>query len=166
MSDIYGLIKELREAAAKATQGEWKFEELEYGFSSVERETPEVERLKAGKGFSTENYKHDCALDNKFIALANPQNVLKLLDALEAKSKELAIADTELLATQDLLETERKVSARLEEELERYGNLPDEGRDVPLGNGTSAMGVPLGYSPRSARNALTEVAALRKGEDR
>lgn len=46
--------------------------------------------------------------------------------------------------------------------LKHYASLPDNGYEISLGNGTTAMGLPLGYCPREAKEALEALPGVEK----
>lgn len=89
----------LREAAEKATCGEWS---LEYGESRFDGDDALIHREVAGyipicriegahpeSGFD-EDFQMEQQANAEFIAAANPATVLALLDELEAKYKRIA----------------------------------------------------------------------------
>ena len=93
MSAITVLVQRMKLAASLATQGEWSY--TRSGFNSIVQAS--VTLLRGGparvslcKLFRSEwrselNTAHDAA----FIALANPTNVLALIDEIEAKNKHI-----------------------------------------------------------------------------
>lgn len=103
------LTQRMREAAEKATSGDW-FTDTHNGVCAVD-------------GLNQNYYVAQC--NSKFIALANPANVLALLDALQAKDKQICDLENQLasgftpeaLAQEDRAESAEARVSELEEEL-------------------------------------------------
>ena len=111
MSAITALVQRMKLAASLATQGEWI--NARSGFNSIVQ-VP-VSLLRGGparavlcKLFRSEwrselNTAHDAA----FIALANPANVMTLVEALEATEKTLAARKEAIERTHKMFQRER-----------------------------------------------------------
>lgn len=76
--------RELREAAEKATPGDWKYSTFD---CAITDDTSSLAIVRMDSGHLNDE---QSALNGAFIAAANPASVLALLDELEAKDKQIA----------------------------------------------------------------------------
>jgi|GEM_PF-2468651 len=109
------LAQRMRDAAEKATSGDW-FTDTHNG-------------VCAGDGLNQDYYVAQCTgpdfgKNSKFIALANPANVLALLDALEAKDKQLAeMVDERTVSMNELSRIIQKETKAKRDALSRIAEL-------------------------------------------
>lgn len=117
----------LREAAEKATCGEWS---LEYGNGRFDGDDALIHREVAGyvpicriegahpeSGFD-EDFQIEQQANAEFIAAANPATVLALLDEREAKDKVLSAQDNHINQQADRIESLEKKNGELGRALE------------------------------------------------
>ncbi|MBB7307354.1 ead/Ea22-like family protein [Escherichia coli] len=125
MSEIN--YRALREAAEKATCGEWS---LEYGEGRFDGDDALIHREAAGyipicriegahpeSGFD-EDFQTEQQANAEFIAAASPATVLELLDELEAKDKAWSAQDNHINQQADRIESLEKKNGELGRALE------------------------------------------------
>ncbi|PJX60169.1 MULTISPECIES: ead/Ea22-like family protein [unclassified Klebsiella] len=120
MTDITELAQSLKAAAEKATPGEWvyfpKNTSIEYDVGSDESQGS-ILYVDSGDFTQAQTDRN-----GEFIALANPANVLALLEALEKAQQHIAVLDAELERER---EKSRRVMSRIVELESRTVKLPD-----------------------------------------
>ncbi|HHL2859214.1 TPA: ead/Ea22-like family protein [Citrobacter freundii] len=133
MADITMLLQQMKLAASLATKGEWSF--ARSGFNSIVQAP--VALLRGGparvvlcKLFRSEwRSERNTAHDAAFIALANPANVMTLVEALEATEKTSAARKEAIERIHKMFQRERDRAEAAEKriaELEaRTVTLPD-----------------------------------------
>ncbi|HCR2010123.1 TPA: ead/Ea22-like family protein [Enterobacter asburiae] len=84
----------LREAAERATPGDWKYSTFD---CAITDDTSSLAIVRMDSGHLNDE---QSALNGAFIAAANPATVLALLDELEAKDKRIA-EQVEIIANQE-----------------------------------------------------------------
>lgn len=146
MTDITELAQSLKAAAEKATQGEWWADEVKnegcygsgddcvegftsyaiYGsdgqtlFDSLNSDAACICEEYDGEGHVA--WDETAQRNAEFIALANPANVLALVEALEKAQQRIAVLDAELERER---EKSRRVMSRIAELESRTVKLPD-----------------------------------------
>lgn len=133
----------LREAAEKATCGEWS---LEYGEGRFDGDDALIHREAAGyipicriegahpeSGFD-EDFQIEQQANAEFIAAANPATVLALLDELERKQQYIKLRDQE---NEDIALTVGKLRVELEAAEKRIAEL--EAREISLPERSSML---------------------------
>ncbi|EPM0664033.1 ead/Ea22-like family protein [Klebsiella pneumoniae] len=137
MTDITELAQSLKSAAEKATPGPWEvqFGEEIYATDSVDNEQVAIATLDAR--------------DTDYIALANPANILALLEALEKAQQriaELDIKNCELDSLTQRWAVERAENADRIAELEsRTVKLPELCVGVVQGGHAAMVPYPAGH---------------------
>ncbi|HBT3424211.1 ead/Ea22-like family protein [Klebsiella pneumoniae] len=119
MTDITELAQSLKAAAEKATQGNWRAFQYHDG------------RCGIGGGHHDEimvceHISKERPHDAMFIALANPANVLALVEALEKAQRANAAQDDHINQQQDRIDTLEKRNAELGGQLSRYSMSPGQ----------------------------------------
>ncbi|MBB9851153.1 ead/Ea22-like family protein [Escherichia coli] len=117
----------LREAAEKATCGEWSLEYGEEGFDAgdalIHREVVgylpicRIEGAHPESGFD-EDFQMEQQANAEFIAAASPATMLALLDEREAKDKVLSAQDNHINQQSDRIESLEKKNGELGRSLE------------------------------------------------
>ena len=82
----------LREAAERATPGDWKYSTFD---CAITDDTSSLAIVRMDSGHLNDE---QSALNGAFIAAANPATVLALLDELEAKDKRIAELEMRTMA--------------------------------------------------------------------
>ncbi|WP_320732814.1 ead/Ea22-like family protein [Enterobacter roggenkampii] len=160
----------LREAAEKATPGDWKYSSFD---CAITDDTSSLAVVRMDSGHLNDE---QSALNGAFIAAANPATVLALLDELEAKDKRIAeqadiianqnkwieAVETTMISTTDRAEAAEKRIAELEAS---HGNL----REAMAGIHNTITGggayTPLAGILSASKRAYEEsAAAAGKGE--
>lgn len=89
MSDknLNQLLDALTEAAEKSTQGPW--------YNSEWTESLCVVKTEDGTGVAVINrgvhYRGDCRIDGRYIALANPENILRLIKEIRKRDRAIEV---------------------------------------------------------------------------
>ncbi|CAH6232990.1 hypothetical protein AI3067V1_4621 [Klebsiella pneumoniae] len=89
MTDITELAQSLKAAAEKATQGRWEYypenTSIEYNVDSMDEDQGSIVYVDSGDFTQAQTDRN-----GEFIALANPANILALVEALERKEEQRA----------------------------------------------------------------------------
>ncbi|ENE0898468.1 TPA: ead/Ea22-like family protein [Klebsiella pneumoniae] len=129
MTDITELAQSLKAAAEKATPGEWRRASTQFnGITATPFMLGRKEVMIAGVSEKR---------DAEFIALANPANILALVEALEKAQQYAKERDAE---NQDLMLTVGRLRVEREELESRTVKLPDDKDGQAYGFGKWANG--------------------------
>ncbi|ENA9695606.1 ead/Ea22-like family protein [Salmonella enterica subsp. enterica] len=101
MNDITRLVKSMREAAEQATAGPWFVSEQGNNWNIDDGLGGDIALAKQRTPFATNPGQFDRTANAKFIAQANPANVLALVEALE-KREELRASANRVVNQQDI----------------------------------------------------------------
>ncbi len=124
MTDITELAQSLKAAADKATPGEWvyfpKNTSIEYDVGSDESQGS-ILYVDSGDFTQAQTDRN-----GEFIALANPANILALVEALEKAQRANAAQDDHINQQQDRIDILERRNAELGGELSRYSMSPGQ----------------------------------------
>ncbi|ENZ8439348.1 ead/Ea22-like family protein [Klebsiella michiganensis] len=97
MTDITKLAQILKAAAEKATQGRWEYypgnTSIEYNVDSMDEDQGSIVYVDSGDFTQAQTDRN-----GEFIALANPANILALVEALEKAQETIAFQQGEIKA--------------------------------------------------------------------
>ena len=103
MTDITELAQSLKAAAEKATQGRWEYypgnTSIEYNVDSMDEDQGSIVYVDSGDFTQAQTDRN-----GEFIALANPANILALVEALEKAKETIAFQQGEIKALLSSLE--------------------------------------------------------------
>ncbi|MFV5218859.1 ead/Ea22-like family protein [Klebsiella pneumoniae] len=104
MTDITELAQSLKAAAEKATPGRWEYypgnTSIEYNVDSMDEDQGSIVYVDSGDFTQAQTDRN-----GEFIALANPANILALVEALEKAQETIAFQQGEIKALLSSLES-------------------------------------------------------------
>ncbi|HBR1352353.1 TPA: ead/Ea22-like family protein [Klebsiella quasipneumoniae subsp. quasipneumoniae] len=113
MTDITELAQSLKAAAEKATQGRWEYypgnTSIEYNVDSMDEDQGSIVYVDSGDFTQAQTDRN-----GEFIALANPANILALVEALESEKRICATWRKTAEANSEKLEKAQQRIAELE----------------------------------------------------
>ncbi|HHS9534299.1 TPA: ead/Ea22-like family protein [Klebsiella quasipneumoniae subsp. quasipneumoniae] len=133
-TDITELAQSLKAAAEKATQGRWEYypgnTSIEYNVDSMDEDQGSIVYVDSGDFTQAQTDRN-----GEFIALANPANILALVEALETEKRICATWRKTAESTSEKLEKAQQVDEELCKLLPpgaEYMDPPDGGDVTPL----------------------------------